>query len=173
MDTTVTNIPGDALAVSIGNREMVTETLDELCMSPVKPLLVLMLCGLDCPWLSPFMFVSLSGGVAAGRGQLVISDSHRYCWGPGETRMLTSPRECVSVLCQDFTPNLDLNLIYRLSGLVYQLELLCEVGGYDVEVLLIGAHPDLFQWGLLPPALFAMGTLDVIGVRFDVSGGAL
>ena len=169
---TVTNIPGDTLAVSIGNRGMVAETLDELCISPVKHLLGLMLCALDCPCLSPFLFVSVGGGVSSGRGQLVISDSHRDCWEPGETQTLIScPRECVSVLCQDFTPKLDLNLIYRLSDLVYHFELLCEVGGYDV--LLIGAHPVLFEWVLLPLALFVMVTLDVTGVRFDVSGVAL
>ena len=38
---------------------------------------------------------------------------------------------------------------------------------------LIVAYPGLFEWDLLPPALFDMGTLDVTGVRFDVSGAAL
>ena len=37
----------------------------------------------------------------------------------------------------------------------------------------IGTGPGLFEWGLLPPALFDMGTLDVAGNRFDVSGAAL
>ena len=34
-------------------------------------------------------------------------------------------------------------------------------------------NPGLSEWGLLPLALFDMGTLDVAGVRFDVSGAAL
>ena len=37
----------------------------------------------------------------------------------------------------------------------------------------IGTYPGLFEWGLLPLALFDMGTLDVAGVHFDVSGAAL
>ena len=79
---------------------------------------------LDCLWLSPFLFISIGGWVAASRGQLVIIDPHRDCWEPGETLVLTSfPGECVSVLCQDFTSKLDLNWIYRLSDLVNHFEL--------------------------------------------------
>ena len=116
--------PWEELPMSIWHREMITKTLDELCMSPGNPVSKLMMCGLDCPWLSPFLFASLGGGVAASREQLVIIDSHRECWEPGETRVLTNfPRECVSVLCQDFPLKLDLNLIYRLSELVNHFEL--------------------------------------------------
>ena len=35
------------------------------------------------------------------------------------------------------------------------------------------AHPGSFDRSLLPLALYDMGTLDVTGVRFDVSGAAL
>ena len=120
----VANIPGDELAMSIGYREMATKTLDEQCMLPGNLLSELMMCGLDCPWLSPFLFVSLGGWVAASRGQLVIFDSHRDCWEPGENRVLTNfPHECVLVLCQDSTSRSDLNLIYHLSELVNHFEL--------------------------------------------------
>ena len=89
---------------------MVTKILDKLCISPGNPLSELMMCGLDCPWLSPFLLVSLGGGVAASREQLVIIDLHRDCWEPGEIRVLTNfPRECVSVLCQDSPSKLDMN----------------------------------------------------------------
>ena len=37
----------------------------------------------------------------------------------------------------------------------------------------LGPTPGLFEWGLLPLDLFDMGTMDVTGVRFDVSGVAL
>ena len=37
----------------------------------------------------------------------------------------------------------------------------------------ICAHPGLFDRGILPPALFDMGTLGVAGVHFDESGAAL
>ena len=37
----------------------------------------------------------------------------------------------------------------------------------------LGPTPGLFEWGLLPLALFDMGTLDVADVRFYVSGAAL
>ena len=74
-------------------------------------------------------------------------------------------------MCHDSTSKLDLNLIYRLSELVNHFEPLCDIGGYDVT--LIGTHLGLSEWGLLPLALFDMGTLDVAGVRFDVSGAAL
>ena len=43
----------------------------------------------------------------------------------------------------------------------------------SVDVSSIWTCPGLFEWGLLPPALFDMGILDVAGVRFDVSGAAL
>ena len=84
--TTVANAPGDALAMSIGYREIATETSDKLCMSPVNPRPGLtmcdelssrvlcdveviavalcppgMMCKLDCPWLNPFLFASLGG----------------------------------------------------------------------------------------------------------------
>ena len=73
------------------------------------------------------------------------------------------------VLCRDFAPRLDLNVFYRLSDVVNCVELLCD--GYDM--LSLCAKPDLFDWGLLPPALFVMMTLGAAGVRFDVSGVAL
>ena len=62
-----------------------------------------------------------------------------------------------------------LNMFYRLSDLVNCFERLCD--GYDMSSLY--ALPGLFDRGLLPPALFVMGTLGVAGVRFDVSGEAL
>ena len=105
---TFLRIPGDALALSVGYREIVTETLDEICLSPVNPRSELttwdelsnmfvcdvgvitvalcplgMMCKLDCPWLSPFVFVSLCGWFAARWGQLVLTDLHRDCWKPG------------------------------------------------------------------------------------------
>ena len=46
-------------------------------MSPGNPVSKLMMCGL----LSPFLFASLGGGVAASREQLVIIDSHREMLG--------------------------------------------------------------------------------------------
>ena len=56
-------------------------------------------------------------------GAAVIIDSHRDCWEPGQTRVLTDfQQECVSVLCQDSTSKLNLNLKYRLSELVNHFE---------------------------------------------------
>ena len=117
--------------MSIWYLEMVTKTLDELCRSPVNLLSAFMMCGelsithrvlcdvegvagamrhlgmmcgLDCPWLSPFLFASLGGWVAASRGELVIIDSHRDCWEPGETRVLTSfLREYVRISHRNWT----------------------------------------------------------------------
>ena len=94
-----TNIPGDELAMSIGYREMVTKTLDELCMSPGNSLSELMMCGLDCPWLSPFLLVSLGD-----------------CWAPGEIRVLTNfpPGMCfgsVSRFPIEIGHELDLSLV--------------------------------------------------------------
>ena len=107
----------------------------------------------------PVLFVSLGGWFAASWGKLVLADLHRDCWEPGMDSSADFPWGCVSVLCQDFAPKLDLNLIYRLSDLLNCFELLCGIGGYDVSPIWV--HPGLFDRGLLPPALFDMGTLHV------------
>ena len=85
-ESIVIQIPGDVLALSVGFRELATETLDEICLSPLNPRSELttwdefsnrllcdvwviavtlcppgIICKLDCPWLSPFLFVSLGG----------------------------------------------------------------------------------------------------------------
>ena len=85
--------------------------------------------------------------------------------------LVSFTQECASVLCRDFAPKMDPNLIYRLSDLVNCFELLCGIGGYDVLSMCV--PPGLFDRGLLQPALSDMGTLVVAGVRFDVSGAVL
>ena len=67
------NVPVDMIVISAGCREIVTETLDKLCMWRVSRM---------C-WLNSFLFVFLSGWFAASRGQPVLADLHRYCWEPG------------------------------------------------------------------------------------------
>ena len=66
---------------------------------------------------------------------------------------------------------MDLNLIYRLLDLVNCFELSWGIGGHDVSSM--WAHSGLFDWSLLLPASVDTGTLDVTGVRFDVSRAAL
>ena len=54
-----------------------------------------MMCKLDCPWMSRFLFVSLG---AAIREHLVLTVLHRDCWEPGGIRVLVFPRD-VSWFC--------------------------------------------------------------------------
>ena len=107
-ESTVIEIPGDVLALSVGFLEIVTETLYKICLSPVNPRSELatwdelsnrflcdvgviavalcpleMMCKFDCPWLSPFMFVYLGRWFAASRGHLVLTALRRDCWEPG------------------------------------------------------------------------------------------
>ena len=116
--------------------------------------------------------MSLGGWISGSRG------IGSYCFaqgllgrgGGGGTPVLTSFLQgCVLVLCQDLAPKLDLNLIYRLLDLVNCFKLSWGIGGYGVSSM--WAHPGLFDW--LPLAMVDTGTLDVTGVRFDVSGAAL
>ena len=158
--------------------------MDEKCLSPVNPRLELMkwdelsnrllcdewviaialwplgmMCKLDCPWLSPFLFVSLGGWFTA---------LCRDCWEPGGggggAQVLTSFLQvCVPVLYQDFAPKLDLNLIYHLLDLVNCFELSWGIGGHDASSM--WAHPGLFDRSLLPLASVDTGILDVTGVH--------
>ena len=64
-----------------------------------------LMCRLDCPWLNPYLFVSLGGWFVISREQLVFADLRRYCWEPGGTHsMVGFQQECAPVVCRDFTP---------------------------------------------------------------------
>ena len=98
-----TFIPRDVLALSVGFRELATETLDKICLSPVNPQSELstwdelsnrllcdvgviavalchpgVMCKLDCPWLSPSV-----------DGLLVLTDLHTDCWELGRGDLST------------------------------------------------------------------------------------
>ena len=47
------------------------------------------------------------------------------------------PQECALVLCQDFTPKMNINLFYRSSNLVDCFDLLCGMGRDDVSSLCV------------------------------------
>ena len=143
---TAIKIPGDSLALlmkwdELSNRLLCDEGVIAVALCPPG-----MMCKLDCPWLSPFLFVTLSGWFAARREHLVLTALRRDYWEPGGgggARVLTSFLQgCVPVLYQDFAPKLDLNLFYRLLDLVNCFELSWGIGLHDVSSM--WAHPGLF-----------------------------
>ena len=163
-ESTVIKIPGDTLALSVGFRELVTETLDEQCLSLVNPRLELLkwdelsnrfLC--DCRRFVPsmdYVWVGLSAVepvfvfVLRWMACCQPGASASYCvaqglLGTGGNRVLTNFLQgCVPVLYQDFAPKLDMNLIYRLLDLVNCFELSWGIGGHNVssQVYLTGAY---------------------------------
>ena len=75
--------------MSIGYREMVTKTLDELCMSSANPLSELMMCGLDCPWLSPFLAPLCHLAAELFKCRLVRRRWRQLGWGRGNLKNAT------------------------------------------------------------------------------------
>ena len=74
------------------------------------------------------------------------------------------------VVCRDFAPNVDQDLINRSSDLVSRFRLLCMCSGDAVSSLCVTLG--LSDRALSQLALSYMGILIVAGVRFDVSGEA-
>ena len=84
------------------------------------------MCKLDCPWLNPYLFVSLGGWLVTSREQPVLADLRRYCWEPGRTHLTVGfLQECAPVVCRDFASKVDPDLINRSSDLVNWFRLLC------------------------------------------------
>ena len=92
------------------------------------------MCRLECPWLNLYLFVSLSGWFVTSREQPVFADLRIYCWEPGGTHSTVGfPQECAPVVCRDFAPKVDPDLINRSSDLVNRFRLLCVDGGDNVS----------------------------------------
>ena len=88
------------------------------------------MCKLDCPWLNMYLFVSLGGWLVIGREQPVLANLQKYYWEPEGTHWkIGFPQECVLVVCRDFVPKVDPDLINRLSDLVNWFRLVCVFGG--------------------------------------------
>ena len=131
-----------------------------------------LMCKLYCPWLNPYLFVSLGKWLATSREQLVLADLWRYCWEPGGTHSTVGfPQECAPVVCRGFAPIFELDLIIRASDLVNRLRLLCVLGGDAVSSLCVPLC--LFDEALSQTALSDLGILVVAGVHFNVSGQVL
>ena len=106
------------------------------------------------------------------REQPVFDDLHRYDWElEGTGLMVGLPRECTPVVCWDFAPKVDPDLINRSSDLVNRLRQLCMCDGDDVLSLCVSLG--LFDRTLSHPALSYMGILVVASVRIEVSGQIL
>ena len=89
------NAPGDALVMSIGYREIATETLDELCMSRVNPRSRLKMCD------------ELSHSVLCDVGVIALG-------GGGWLGSIAGPGMClgsVSGFCTESGPKFDLSLV--------------------------------------------------------------
>ena len=70
-----------------------------------------MMCKLECPWLSPYLFVSIGEWLITSCEQPVLADIWGYCWEPGGTHSALCPRaiscfpqEYAPAMCRDFTP---------------------------------------------------------------------
>ena len=61
------------------------------------------MCKLDCPWLSPYLFVALGKCLITSREQPVLADLRGYCWELGGTHSTVGfPQEYTPVMCRDF-----------------------------------------------------------------------
>ena len=99
----------------------------------------------DCPWLNPYLFVSLGGWFVTSREQPVFTNLRRYCWKTGGTPSTVGfPQECGPVVCRNFAPKIVPDLIHRSSDLVIRFRLLCLDGVDDVSSLCV--YPGLFDW---------------------------
>ena len=113
--------------------------------------------------------MSLGKWLAISREQPVLSDIRRYCWEPGGTHSTVGfPQEYTQVMCQDFAPEFNPELINRPSGLVNRLRLLCVLSGDTASLLCV--PPGLFDQALSQLALSAPGILVAAGVHFDAFG---
>ena len=114
----------------------------------------------------------LGGWFVTSREQPDFADLCRCCWEPGGTHSTVGfPQECVPVVCQDFAPKVDPDLINHSSNLMNRFRLLCVNGGDDVSLLCVSLG--LFDRAMSQPVLSDLGILVVAGVHFDVSGHAL
>ena len=69
-----------------------------------------MMCKLDCPWVSPYLFVSLGKWFVTNREQPVLTDIRRHCWKPGGTHSTVGfPQECTPAMCRDSRQSLTMN----------------------------------------------------------------
>ena len=84
-----------------------------------------MMCKLDCPWLSLYLFVSLRKWFVTSREQPVLADIRRYCWEPGVTHLMVGFPKETPVMGRDFAPEFNPALINHPSDLVNQFRLLC------------------------------------------------
>ena len=128
----VTDAPGDVLVMSPECRGVDKGTSDTIRMWGVNSRSAMKvgvlavdlcspgpLCKLDCPWLNPYLFVSLGEWFVTGREQPVLADSRRYSWKPEGTHSTVGfPQECAQVVSRDFAPKVDPDVINRSSDLV-------------------------------------------------------
>ena len=131
-----------------------------------------MMCKLDCPWVSPYLFVSLGKWFVSNQEQPVLADMQRHCCKPGGTYSTVGfPHKYTPVRCRDFAPEFDPELINRPSDLVNWCMLLCVLGGDAVSSLSVS--PGLFDQALSQPALLDPVILVATCVHFDVFGPLL
>ena len=126
MTGSVADAPGDVLVVSSECRDIDRGTLDSIqtcqvdprseskvCCGPSRSIIfddgffVLdlcipgMMCKLDCPWFSLFLFVSISNWLFTSREQAGLANIRRYRWDLGVTHSAVSRRLCVKILCRN------------------------------------------------------------------------
>ena len=128
------------------------------------------MCKLDCPWVSPYLFVSLCKWFIANLEHPVLTDMRRHhCWEPGGTHLTVGfPQEYTPVMFRDFVPEFDPELINLPPDLVNRCRLLCVLGGDAVSSLCVS--PGLFAWALSQLTLLDPGILVATDVHFDVFG---
>ena len=88
------------------------------------------MCKLDCPWLSPYLIVSLCRWFVTSQEQPVLANIRQYCWEPGGTWSTVGfPQERTPALCRGFALEFIPALINRPSDHMSRYRLLCVLGG--------------------------------------------
>ena len=121
----VADAPGDAIVMLHESRDSDRGTLDNIHMGRVNPRseskvcckpshsIIFdegvftfdlcppgMMCKLDCPWVSPYLFVSLGRWFVTNQEQPVFADIRRHCLEPGGTHSTVGfPQEYTPVMC--------------------------------------------------------------------------
>ena len=109
-----------------------------------------MMCKLDCPCLSPYLFVCLSGWPVGIRAQPDLANTRGFCWEPGGShpalfREIVDcyPYKIAPATCPDLTPGFAPGFACHPSDLVTRFGLLYAYRGFSVSFAQPLSRPSL------------------------------
>ena len=121
----VTDASGDLIVMSSECREVDEGTLDKIRMWEINPQ-----SELKVHYKPSHGVIFCEGVFVTSREQPVFANLGRYVWEPERTHLMVGlPRECTPVVCRDFAPNVDPDLINHSSDLVNRFRPLCMCDG--------------------------------------------